>query len=132
MSLALDNKLWYKFSAPMLLLELILIFMLSLQTYGDSPGHLEPVLWDECKKQDGFCCLDQTLKSVSIIMVSFNYAIGMWMPHFLLLNTNVLKLMEIKHCTCTEAELKMLEELHQIKPISPDAKLVIGEYFPWK
>ncbi|KAJ3700918.1 hypothetical protein LUZ61_004623 [Rhynchospora tenuis] len=78
------------------------------------------------KKQDGLSCLDQTLKSVTISMNTFNIVMAcITVVKFFLLNAKVLKLMEIQCCMHPDAQQSMIEELQEAKVTSLYAKVVI-------
>ncbi|KAJ3705412.1 hypothetical protein LUZ61_009117 [Rhynchospora tenuis] len=77
-------------------------------------------------KHDGFACLDQTLRSVTISMVGkFDVVASIPMIQFFLLNANVLKLLKIEYSMIYENALSMIEELQKADVTSPNAKVVI-------
>ncbi|KAJ4794418.1 F-box family protein [Rhynchospora pubera] len=77
-------------------------------------------------KHDGFACLDQTLRSVTISMVGkLDVVSSITMIQFFLLNANVLKLLKIEYLMIYEDALSMIEELQKAEVTSSDAKVVI-------
>ncbi|KAJ3704352.1 hypothetical protein LUZ61_008057 [Rhynchospora tenuis] len=79
------------------------------------------------KKQDGFRCLDRTLKTVAVYTFDLTYINTiMWMVHFILLNANVLECFEI---TFEESDPQVIssifEELCEAEKASLDAKVVL-------
>ncbi|KAJ1690994.1 hypothetical protein LUZ63_015149 [Rhynchospora breviuscula] len=95
--------------------------------YGDFLG------WDEeedggpfkYKKEDGYLCLDQTLRRVTISMKNLSvFHDLMWMIHFFLLNANVLELLEITYSNDNMVKPRILEELCEIDKASTDAHVV--------
>ncbi|KAJ4782044.1 F-box family protein [Rhynchospora pubera] len=78
------------------------------------------------KKEDGYLCLDQTLRRVTIFTRKLRDLQDlMWMIHFILLNANVLELIEITYSNdIKKIKPRILEELCEIDKASADAHVV--------
>ncbi|KAJ4752613.1 hypothetical protein LUZ62_087018 [Rhynchospora pubera] len=77
------------------------------------------------KKQNGFSCLNQSLKRVTISMyLLLNLMSGLTVVKFFLLNAKMLKLMKILYSD-DDDELSMIEELKKVEVASSDAKVVM-------
>ncbi|KAJ1701025.1 hypothetical protein LUZ63_000804 [Rhynchospora breviuscula] len=77
------------------------------------------------KKEDGYLCLDQTLRTVAISMKNLRGLEDiMWMVHFILLNANVLELVKITYSNDNKVKSRLLENLCVVEKASAKAHVV--------
>ncbi|KAJ4765539.1 F-box/FBD-like domain protein [Rhynchospora pubera] len=101
---------------------------IELRNDDSSHGNSIAILMRELliNKHDGFACLDQTLRSVTISIVGkLDVVSSITMIQFFLLNANVLKLLKIEYLMIYEDALSMIEELQKAEVTSSDAKVVM-------
>jgi FBD len=77
------------------------------------------------EKQDGFRCLNQTLRRVKLRLYTVDIVVDMKPIKFFLLNANVLKLMFIEYWSDSVVDPSIVDELQKAKVTSSDAKVVI-------
>ncbi|KAJ3705407.1 hypothetical protein LUZ61_009112 [Rhynchospora tenuis] len=77
------------------------------------------------KKEDGYLCLDQTLRTVAISMKNLRGLEDiMWMIHFILLNANVLELIKITYSIDDKVKSRLLENLCEVEKASAHAQVI--------
>ncbi|KAJ3705406.1 hypothetical protein LUZ61_009111 [Rhynchospora tenuis] len=77
------------------------------------------------KKEDGYLCLDQTLRTIAISTKNLRGLKDiMWMIHFILLNANVLELIKITYTIDIKVKSRLLENLCEVEKASANAHVV--------
>ncbi|KAJ3702312.1 hypothetical protein LUZ61_006017 [Rhynchospora tenuis] len=97
---------------------------------GERPNESDPIPPNEYKKkEDGYLCLDQTLRRVTISMKKLRGLKDlMWMIHFILLNANALELIKITHSDDRfKVRSRIFEELCKVEKASTDAHVVFED-----
>ncbi|KAJ1687483.1 hypothetical protein LUZ63_018873 [Rhynchospora breviuscula] len=94
--------------------------------YVDYVDDLDSKPLNEYKKEDGYLCLDQTVRGVAISVENLRDLEDlMWMINFILLNANFLELIKITYYNDeSKVESRMLKELCAVEKASTDAHVV--------
>ncbi|KAJ4733067.1 FBD-associated F-box protein [Rhynchospora pubera] len=94
--------------------------------YVDYAHNLHRRPLNEYKKEDGYLCLDQTVRRVAISVENLRVLKDlMWMINFILLNANFLEVMKITYYNDeSKVESRMLKELCAVEKASTDARVV--------
>ncbi|KAJ4796840.1 F-box family protein [Rhynchospora pubera] len=97
---------------------------------GEHPNELDPIPpYEYKKKEDGYLCLNQTLRRLAIFMKNLSDLDDLiWMIHFILVNANALELIEITYSYDRfKVKSRIIEELCQVEKASTNAHVVFED-----